>query len=225
MDNENEGVAVTSEASDDQATDTGVDEGVENTDQGSNDEGGPEGSDDEGMSLTDENDDNSSSDDDEDGDENNDDEGEEEPVTYEDFDLPENVDQGMLEATTAVFAKHKLSQEVAQDIISEYAKQIELGQQAQADAIAEVHKEWAKELKSDREFGGDKFAATAKSAKGAFSKYADDDMVQLMKDTGLNKHPAILRTFAKIGRDVLEDEISDDPAITKQRSIVDDWYK
>lgn len=197
-------------------------------DDGATDQDGS--ADDEAMSLTDDTDDKTSTDEEKDDDKTDDKaddkEGEDdEPIAYEDFDLPENVDTGMLEATTALFAKHKLSQEAAQEIISAYSEQIEAGLKTQQEAVADLHKQWAQDMKTDREFGGDNFAATAAGAKGVFKKYADEEMVTLMRETGLNKHPAILKTFAKISRDVLEDEVSDDPAISSNRSIVDDWYK
>jgi hypothetical protein len=130
------------------------------------------------------------------------------PDTHEAYDLngivPETYNQGIVEDFKKKAHENGMTNEAARKM-AEWYKEIELKQQeayrvsreAQADQnILELKKEF-----------GVRFDDEVKNARKALDAYTDKAFKQYMDDTGLGNHPALVKAFAKIGRELSEDRL------------------
>ena len=76
------------------------------------------------------------------------------------------------------------------------------------DQFISQRKAWISEIQADKDFGGDNFKSTVADAKRALSKYDEDGTIRKMLDeTGYGDNPAVIKIFAKVGRELGEDKI------------------
>lgn len=76
------------------------------------------------------------------------------------------------------------------------------------EQLAKRQKDWEAEIRSDPEFGGEKFVGSIETAKRALTTYDTDGTIRkMLNDTGYGSNPAVIRFFARIGRDVREDKV------------------
>lgn len=81
--------------------------------------------------------------------------------------------------------------------------------QKQADADAEASKKeweeiksgWKKSLESDADFGKE-YDLNMKRANDAIVKFGGAELTTLLKDTDFAGHPVIIKTFARIGKEI-----------------------
>lgn len=79
--------------------------------------------------------------------------------------------------------------------------------QAEADAEAskkeweEIKSGWKTSLESDADFGKE-FDLNMKRANDAIAKFGGSELVALLKDTDFTGHPVIVKTFARIGKEI-----------------------
>lgn len=124
------------------------------------------------------------------------------PESYE-FKAPEGValDPAAVEVFSPIAKDLKLSQAQAQRLVDVYA-----GLQAQqAEAHAEQVQEWAKQVITDKEIGGAKWAANALLVREAKERFASQELLDLMNSTGLGNHPAVIKHFIKVGEQFADD--------------------
>lgn len=131
------------------------------------------------------------------------------PETYQ-FNVPEGmeIDQGMADAAGPVFKELGLSQEQADKLVGVYASQLNAQAEAAGDAFKQQQEGWAKELKDDKDFGGDKYEENSQIAFEAVKKFAGDDLnelTELLDNTGVGNFPPLVRMFHRIGLAVKED--------------------
>jgi hypothetical protein len=62
--------------------------------------------------------------------------------------------------------------------------------------LQEIQKEW-----------GDEFSKNSELARRAFQNFASEELMEVMKETGLSNHPEVLKTFSRIGQVLSEDNI------------------
>lgn len=119
------------------------------------------------------------------------------------YDMPEGVelDKEAADAFSA-FAKEKgLSQEdvkKATDIV------VQMQKQQAARHESDVSK-WAEALPTDKEFGGEKFAENLGIARRGLEAYGSPELYQILEATGFQYHPAVVRAFYKIGKELAPD--------------------
>lgn len=132
------------------------------------------------------------------------------------FTAPEGleVSDAFKEAFTPIFRELKLKNEGAQKLVDAFASTILPKMSAQIsesivaqNAIkhAEMVKQWRKDAEADPDFGGAHFTENAKLANKAFKRFGADGMATIINDYGLGNHPAVLKTFAAIGKLISED--------------------
>ncbi len=103
--------------------------------------------------------------------------------------------------------KGKLSNEAAQALFDLHAEQQKAGiEKALADHDAE-QSEWKDLLKSDKEFGGEKYDASLGAARQAMAKYATPAFRQFLRDSGLGNHPELFRFVFRVGKEMADDTI------------------
>lgn len=130
------------------------------------------------------------------------------PENYADFVMPEGVevDETMLATAMPLFKDMNLSQENAQKLVDLYAGQMSGIATAQQESFSQLIETWQTDAKNDSEIGGEAFEENVAIAQQAINQFGDPDLKQLMDDYGVGNHPAMLRTFVKIGKLLNEDK-------------------
>lgn len=136
------------------------------------------------------------------------------PAAPEKYDLkmPEGVspDTKILEGFEPMAREMGLSNENAQKLVDLYAKHVDGLQQAQTAALDAQRKEWVAEIQKDPKHG-----ETLSMAKRGLSAVATPEAAKLIVGTWLGDHPAIIQTFAKVGRMLSEHTIHTGTETTK----------
>lgn len=131
------------------------------------------------------------------------------PEAYTAYTLPQGVNMSS-EVTTklnTVAKEFNLTQEGAQkfvDIGVELQKELSANLSTQ---IANVHTQWETQSKTDKEFGGDSFEVNVALANQAARTFGSPAFMQLMKESGLEKHPEVIRTFLAVGKAISPDTL------------------
>jgi hypothetical protein len=92
-----------------------------------------------------------------------------------------------------------LTQEAAQKVVDAMGPQIAAAQKAQFET---VKTQWADSARTDKEFGGEKFAENLAVATKALDAFGTPELRTLLNDTGLGNHPEIIRAFFKAGQKI-----------------------
>lgn len=102
-----------------------------------------------------------------------------------------------------------LSQKAFSDIVAKMTPVLE--RQRVAD-VARVRAAFDEKIRTDPEIGGPKLKATMAAANKAYARFVDQETAALLKASGLNHHPGIIRMFKAIN-----DQISDDAVVRGSR--------
>lgn len=106
----------------------------------------------------------------------------------------EGVGEPVMKAAGELFGKHKIAPEAAQEILAGLAKaQTEFRAQSEKQQIAEVDAAWQKELREDKEFGGEHYEKNTKVVEAAVSGLLSKEQAQAAKDSGLLGNPLFAR--------------------------------
>lgn len=134
-----------------------------------------------------------------------------EPVTYQDFTLPEGFEQ-LEPASLAEYktwaAELGLKQEQAQAGIGLAAQFAQRIQAQYVDAFHKRNADWQAEIKNDKELGGDKLTQNAQLAVDAIKKIAGKDAAavrDVLESNGIINNPSVFRFFVQLGRLTAED--------------------
>lgn len=142
------------------------------------------------------------------------------PKSYEGYDLkgivPETYNQGVVEDFKKKAHETGMSEEGVRNM-AEWYKGLEIKQrEAMEKSKAIQADQYVLELKKD--FGAN-FDSEVKNARKALDAYTDMAFRKYMDDTGLGNHPALVKAFAKIGRELSEDKlVQSDAAIRLSKS-------
>lgn len=122
-------------------------------------------------------------------------------VAYE-FKAPDGMelDKDAVGAFTTIAKDLKLAPDAAQKVVD-----IAVGMQQRAvEAHTKQVAEWADQVKADKELGGDKLAQTLATAQKALA-LGPPELKQLLNDSGLGNHPAVVRFMHTVGKALSED--------------------
>lgn len=115
----------------------------------------------------------------------------------EDFKLPDEN----LASFTAAAKKAGLSKEQAEAMLGWHREFHNEVTKAQSQLAANTLKGWREEIARDAEFGGANLKATVASARRALAEFDEDGAVRkLLRDTGQQENPAVIRLVARVGR-------------------------
>lgn len=129
------------------------------------------------------------------------------PEKYEDFKFPEGItfDEGIFSKFTDLAKGLNLSQDNAQKVMDLAIENMNHVQKVQEDAWKKTRENWVKEIKTDKEFGGEKFNETLERSKRVMNKYFDKDVLTFLDNTGFGDNPALIKGLAKIDKAFSED--------------------
>ena len=122
-------------------------------------------------------------------------------VKYE-FKMPEGVeaDEKTLADFTKVAKELKLSPENAQKLVDIRSAAVTAAKEQHAATV----QGWADAVKADKELGGDKLQETLATAKKAID-LGPPELKELLNDSGLGNHPAVVKWAHAIGKALSED--------------------
>ena len=130
------------------------------------------------------------------------------PEAYEDFTLPEGMemDVEILGEFKNLAKELNIPPAKAQPLIdlqSQLAsKQAELYQ----TAVTKQAKDWAAEIKSDPEIGGENYDKSVASAIKVIQSFGDPALTELLRSTGLGNNPALFKFCHRISAAISEDK-------------------
>lgn len=129
------------------------------------------------------------------------------PGTYTDFTMPEGMelDTALLGKAAPLFQKYGVSKEDAQAFVDLYAGEIQAGSQRQVDAFNQLMTDWRDQASTDKEFGGDRFEESVKTARLAVDKFGSPELKQLLEEHGVGNHPEFIRLMYRVGKLIKED--------------------
>lgn len=141
------------------------------------------------------------------------------------FEMPKEIpyDKGILDKFTNQVKELKLPKDQAQKILDigiENVKQ-------QREQHLKVREGWVNEIKTDKDFGGDKFNETITRAQRVLSdpEIGSPKFVQLLESTGLGDHPEVIKILARIDKKYGEDKaVSGKPSGTTYKSAAELFY-
>lgn len=139
--------------------------------------------------------------------------GKPERYDYSNVEMPENYcyDEELLNEFNDLAAKYNLSQKSANELMSMAVKLTKLMGTSYSETMAEQQRQKTEEYKhnliNDREIGGANFERTMHTANIAYTQFADDEVQNLLAQSGLNCHPKIVKMFYNIGRRMQNDAI------------------
>lgn len=121
--------------------------------------------------------------------------------------LPEKsaLQQGDVEGIVAYAKEQKLSAAEAQRLVDRlHADRLAQGEGLKT-RMATREKEWLKAFEQDKEFGGEKLAASTKAAQAVIDEFGDEELRAVFKETGYHHNPAVRRFLTKLGIAMAED--------------------
>lgn len=127
------------------------------------------------------------------------------PEKYE-FKPPEGqaFDSDVLNVFSNVAKEQNLSQDAAQSILDQLAPALA---SKHARLVDEARTLWADEAKADKEIGGEKFAENMAAYAKTVKTFASEGLQNLLKESGLDNHPEVIRMFLKINKSISEDRM------------------
>jgi len=133
------------------------------------------------------------------------------PETYESFTAPEgaDLDSGVVTSFGEAAKAANLTQAAAQTMFDKLATGINA---AATERITQLRQQWGEQLRADPELGGGKMAENLATARKAYDAFASPELRKLLKATGLESNPEIVRVFFKAGRAISDDSFIADGA-------------
>lgn len=126
------------------------------------------------------------------------------PASADEYTLPEELNAEALSWYKDAALKAGLTQDQAKAVADEYI----MLERSKAESLEVEDKlrseEWVGELKT--EFGS-AFDKQVEVAKRGVKEFGGDEVADILNRTGLGDNPAIVKMFAKIGRELLEDTV------------------
>lgn len=101
--------------------------------------------------------------------------------------------------------KMGLTQDQARGLAESYMELEQSGMKSMEEARAKQSAEWLKTIQDD--FGG-AFDKRIEVAKKAVKQYGGDELVSYLNESGLGDHPAMVKAFSEIGKEMLEDSLT-----------------
>jgi len=129
------------------------------------------------------------------------------PEAYE-FKAPEGVElnPALLGEFEGLARELNMPQNEAQAIVERMTPKIQARMQAQQiEIMAQARADWLQQIEADAEIGGAAKQASQASAAKALHQFGTPELRALLKDSGLEAHPEVVRFFSRAGKAISED--------------------
>ena len=127
--------------------------------------------------------------------------------SYE-FKAPEGVElnPALLGEFEGLARELNMPQDEAQAIVERMTPKIQARMQAQqVEIMAQARADWLQQIEADAEIGGAAKQASQASAAKALHQFGTPELRALLKDSGLEAHPEVVRFFSRAGKAISED--------------------
>ena len=150
------------------------------------------------------------------------------PETY-DFtnvtkDTDIELDKELTDKFSTIAKEMNLSQAKADKFMGMAVELSEKFKNAVVEAKENQLKTYATMLNNDKEIGGANLKQSLLDANVAYKEFVSEEAASLLAESGLNKHPAIVKVFMKIGKQLKDDTVHTSASAAKERTA-DDWYR
>jgi hypothetical protein len=124
-----------------------------------------------------------------------------------DIKLPDGIkaDEATLAEFKAIAKKAGLDSAKASELAGFYSNLQAKQAQVAVEQWKQRNTEWVDALKSDPEFGRDKYSETANLARIGVQKLGGKELVDAIVSMGLGNHPVLVKAFARAARAMGED--------------------
>ena len=129
------------------------------------------------------------------------------PESYE-FKAPDGVElnPALLGEFEGLARELNMPQDEAQAIVERMTPKIQARMQAQqVEIMAQARADWLQQIEADAEIGGAAKQASQASAAKALHQFGTPELRALLKDSGLEAHPEVVRFFSRAGKAISED--------------------
>lgn len=132
------------------------------------------------------------------------------PGEFGEFSIPEGMvlDEGAMETFSPLAKEFGLTQAQAQKLVDIYSNANADAASAFSEKIDALQNGWIQEVREDEEIGGEKFDESVATARFFLNGYGDSKLIDILNETGLGSHPAIVKLFVNLGRLAKEDGTS-----------------
>lgn len=136
------------------------------------------------------------------------------------------IDEALLEKAAPVMKELGLTNGQASKLAGVLAEQ----RKAEFDALNERNQkivaDWQTEIKSDKDFGGDKLKDSTNTANRVIATFGDDAFKRDLVDLGLGNHPGLFRLLARVGNALSDDKpvASETPAASVPKDHAEILY-
>lgn len=131
-----------------------------------------------------------------------------EPEKAEPYTLTAPEGYPISEKELSDFNRHCLEVGMTKEQAEKSLEMLHSNFKATQEAFEAQRRDWVAEIKSDKEYGGEKFKETVADAKRALAQFDEGGTIRtLLEETGYGDNPAIIKVFAKVGRAMAEDKI------------------
>jgi len=117
------------------------------------------------------------------------------------------LNEADMERITSYAKENGLSKEAAQKLVENESE----ARDEYFDSLQEQHKQmigkWQDQCKLDKEIGGDNFSKNIELARRVAHKFGTQEFLADLDSSGYGNHPEVVRTFARIGRAMSNDEL------------------
>lgn len=99
-----------------------------------------------------------------------------------------------------------MPQDEAQAMVERMAPRIQARMQAaQVEVLAQARADWSAQVDADPEIGGQAKAQTLATAAKALKEFGTEPLRALLKDSGIEAHPEVIRFFYRAGKSLSAD--------------------
>jgi hypothetical protein len=129
------------------------------------------------------------------------------PEKYEDFTVPEGIEQDpvAMEQFGEVAKDLNLSQDQAQKLVDLYTKTTTDYSNDAWKTWETVQDDWKGQARNDKEIGGTEFDASIGHAKAFIQQFGGSGLKEALDITGAGNNPEIIRAFARAGKALADD--------------------
>ena len=153
------------------------------------------------------------------------DESKDEPGKSEPYTLTAPEGYPISEKELSDFNRHCLEVGMTREQAEKSLEMLHSNFKSMQEQFEAQRRDWGKEIKSDKEFGGEHFSASVADAKKALAQFDADGAVRTMLDaTGYGDNPAVIRLFARIGRALGEDKMIGGRGTGSEKSLAERLY-
>jgi hypothetical protein len=123
-----------------------------------------------------------------------------------DLKLPDGVavDETLATPFVELVNKHNIPREAVDEIVALQLKSMQLNSEAGSRAWEDMQKQWADEISTDPDLGGQAWAKHEPAIGQMLDKYGSPEVRAALDLTGAGNNPHVVRMFAKLAAAVVE---------------------